>query len=134
MLVTAADRTDAARLIRDRLELQKKNFETVNKQRRQAELDYVLGEIRTTPAVDLDDAHWGQLPLYVQYKMVRNILSRCIDAFAKEMTKEVADRRNEHDMLELINDVRGELANVINHPEIKLAFELDKLDATKHSI
>lgn len=99
------------------------------------QLDHVMLSLQRVVREPLSDATWGMLPLWAQYKISHNVRQQVIQALTLELSrKNISDRKNEIELLDLLEEVDLELRSAASNAEIKLAFELGKLDPTKHTI
>lgn len=98
------------------------------------ELDHILGEIGATKAEHFTDADWARLPRYIQYRTIVGIQKQVMGAFVSEMRKPSAERTQEFNLGEFADELQADLQQLLDDPEIVLAFDEGKLDATRHSI
>lgn len=92
-----------------------------------AKLDHVLGSLQKAPRDQFDDKVWECIPLHKQYSIVRMVMTETLAAAAAEMRKPVDERVNEFDLIDMASELKLELDAADRDPEVKLAFEVGKL-------
>lgn len=95
--------------------------------RNKHEMQAVLDTIKKTAPETLTDDLWTGIPVWVQYKFSMSVFNQVIKAIAYDTTinPEGSDTRTR--LLTMADELMLELEAANKHPDVKLAFALDRL-------
>ena len=127
------DKSAVAAAIRQQIGDAKQRIDVAKVKQHEAEQRYVLTILRDTAPETMTDAKWESLPLYIQYKFSTYVLRNVLRAIKDEALKPERDTDNMPLLIELAETIQLELEAAARESEVKLAFDLDKLN-DKHEL
>lgn len=95
--------------------------------RNKVEMAAVLGTLKKAAPEVLSDDLWAGIPIWVQYKFSMSVFNQVIKAIAYETTVEPNGSDTRTRLLAMADELMLELEAANKHPDIKLAFALDRL-------